>query len=285
MINKICSLCGKTYVALGNNRKYCSDCREQVLSIWDSNRTPNTICEFCGKYFYRSPSQINSIKCCSQDCDYRLRHKAGIFTYWKCLEEELYIDLKEYLYFLHWGKEMPILKMAEELKTNRHFITRFMKKNNIPYRSISEDNYRRYAKMTNEQINEQTSAANNKMRQLMKDPAYKELHVKRVLSSQGFRESEPERLIKAELSKRGIKYCEQHQFACWFVDITFPSSKLAVEVDGDYWHSLPEQKLKDAKKDGWLISHNWIILRILESEIKKDVRSCVDRIEHLLKVS
>jgi very-short-patch-repair endonuclease len=76
---------------------------------------------------------------------------------------------------------------------------------------------------------------------------------------------------------------EGSRITYWFIDITFPEKKLAVEIDGDYWHSLPKQIQKDANKDHWLIRHHWKILRLKEHEIKANVNSCADRIEALLK--
>ena len=88
-----------------------------------------------------------------------------------------------------------------------------------------------------------------------------------------------ERKLQSELDKRKLKYEPHFVIGKRFeIDIAFPKKKLAVEADGDYWHSLPKQILADGRKNDYLKSIDWNIMRFTESEINDDVKSCADKI-------
>lgn len=49
----------------------------------------------------------------------------------------------------------------------------------------------------------------------------------------------------------------------WSIDLAFPTPRVAIELDGEYWHSLPEMIEKDARKDAALADLGWTVQRIL----------------------
>lgn len=61
-------------------------------------------------------------------------------------------------------------------------------------------------------------------------------------------------------------------FAC---DFAFPQSKLIVETDGDYWHSLPKMIKRDKHKDAYLHAAGYTVLRFTETQINQDANACV----------
>lgn len=114
----------------------------------------------------------------------------------------------------------------------------------------------------------------------------------------------PERLLKEELLKRGFKEGEDflHQYKLndkFFVDFIFLKERVVVECDGDYWHANPKKYAnkildnaqkntakRDKSKNAYipkLDNNSWKLLRFWESDIKKDLKSCVDKIEEVLK--
>ena len=110
----------------------------------------------------------------------------------------------------------------------------------------------------------------------------------------------PERKIREELIKRGYKestdFIHQYKFNNKFMcDFCFPQQKLIIEVDGDFWHANPnkytdQSKLHPHQKKGIdrdkskiayitkVDNGSWTLLRFWESDIKKDVAKCVDKI-------
>ena len=54
------------------------------------------------------------------------------------------------------------------------------------------------------------------------------------------------------------------------LDIYIPSLKLAIEYDGDYWHSLPAMKQRDFVKDNICLTKGIKLIRIKESDWKSN---------------
>ena len=48
------------------------------------------------------------------------------------------------------------------------------------------------------------------------------------------------------------------------LDFACPSSKIAIEVDGSYWHRSATQKVKDLLKTSELTKNGWLVLRLPE---------------------
>jgi very-short-patch-repair endonuclease len=117
--------------------------------------------------------------------------------------------------------------------------------------------------------------------------------------------TKPERQVKEELLKRGYKeginFIHQYKFMNKFMcDFCFPQQKLIIEVDGDFWHCNPKKyptgsilhphQIKgigrDKSKSAYIMKVDngaWTLFRFWESDIKKDVAKCVDRIEEFLR--
>jgi len=91
-----------------------------------------------------------------------------------------------------------------------------------------------------------------------------------------------ELMIRAELDSRGIIYEPQYPLLRYTIDIAFPDSKLAVEADGEYWHSHPDRVIKDEKRDSDLEEEGWRTIRFPESQILADVVNCADKIVQAL---
>lgn len=65
------------------------------------------------------------------------------------------------------------------------------------------------------------------------------------------------------------------RFVCDFVIAKY---HLVIECDGTYWHSSPEQKAKDGRKDHWLTTHGYKVLRLTEEKIRNDLSWCRESI-------
>jgi len=88
-----------------------------------------------------------------------------------------------------------------------------------------------------------------------------------------------EKAIESELIKLGINYESQARIGRYLCDFYINDWNLVVECDGDYWHSLPENIQRDKKKDNWMKENGYNIIRLKESEIRKDAEACL--IKHL----
>jgi Uncharacterized protein conserved in bacteria len=69
------------------------------------------------------------------------------------------------------------------------------------------------------------------------------------------------------------------KFTCDFV---LRNHLLIIECDGTYWHSKPDAIIRDARKDAYLQTIGWTILRFSDTAINKDVSSCVQAIRKII---
>ena len=126
----------------------------------------------------------------------------------------------------------------------------------------------------------------------------------KIMSSIKQKDTEPELILRKALWKRQLRYRKNYKQLPGKPDIVFVSKKIAVFCDGDYWHGhnwavrgLPslEEELshysefwrskilgnieRDRRNTALLEEMGWIVIRIWESDIRKDIDSCVARIQ------
>jgi very-short-patch-repair endonuclease len=88
-----------------------------------------------------------------------------------------------------------------------------------------------------------------------------------------------EEAVYSELERRGVTFVKQQVIdGFWVVDALVPGAKIVIECDGEYWHSLPQMEERDRKKDKYLKSRGYQVFRFLESAIRADVQTCVQRV-------
>ncbi len=104
-----------------------------------------------------------------------------------------------------------------------------------------------------------------------------------------------EKIVRSELHKRGFRFRKHVKYLPGTPDLVFTRIKIAVFLDGDFWHGyrLPkwEHKLqyfwkdkirknreRDQKNFRKLRRMDWKVIRIWQHEIEKDLDSCVERI-------
>lgn len=109
------------------------------------------------------------------------------------------------------------------------------------------------------------------------------------------------KLIKRALYPKGPRYRKHYKKLTGRPDIVFTSRKIAVFIDGDFWHGYNFGKIKNRlpkkywrkkienniKRDGRinriLKKEGWIVVRIWEHEIKKQPAKALNRIIDALK--
>lgn len=79
-------------------------------------------------------------------------------------------------------------------------------------------------------------------------------------------ETNPERKVRELLELMGIKFNQEYRIGRFYIDFYLPDRKLAIEVDGDYWHAKPEVKARDIRKEAFLKDKGIDVLRVKESE-------------------
>lgn len=129
----------------------------------------------------------------------------------------------------------------------------------------------------------------------------------KIMSAIPSKNTEPELMLRKALWKENLRYRVNYKELPGKPDIAFTKYHVAVFCDGDYWHghnwavrglgSLDEElsgysdfwrsKIlrnieRDAEVNEALKAQGWIVIRIWESDIRKSIDDCVNRIKETL---
>ncbi len=109
-----------------------------------------------------------------------------------------------------------------------------------------------------------------------------------------------ELVVFRELRKRKIHFQKHYKKVAGSPDIAIPSRKIAIFIDGDFWHGrnfiksksrLPKKYwrkkiesniIRDRKKRAKLKRQGWKVLRIWESAILKNKGNALEKVQKLL---
>lgn len=92
-----------------------------------------------------------------------------------------------------------------------------------------------------------------------------------------------EKIMKEKLKEAGIEVVSQFPIRCkygYILDYAIPELKIDIECDGEAWHK--EGNSHDRKRNAYLKSKGWIILRFTGKEIKDNIQKCIDKIKTYL---
>lgn len=125
-------------------------------------------------------------------------------------------------------------------------------------------------------------------------------HVRRQMEAIGRSDTAPELALRRELHRRGLRF-RLHRKLDFdrrrSADIVFPTERVAVFVDGCFWHYCPEHavmpknnaefwrkkleanRARDLDTVARLEREGWVVVRVWEHE---KLSSAADRIEHLI---
>jgi very-short-patch-repair endonuclease len=93
-------------------------------------------------------------------------------------------------------------------------------------------------------------------------------------------ESYIERKLYNRLWVEGYKMRTQEPCGRYKIDIVIPKYKIAIECDGEEWHSSPKQKEHDRRKDRFLRKNGWTVIRFTGKRIVNRLESCVERVNN-----
>lgn len=120
------------------------------------------------------------------------------------------------------------------------------------------------------------------------------------MQSQRVRDTAPEMALRRELHRRGLRYRVDYPvLPRRRADIVFTKARVAVFVDGCFWHGCPEHgtwpqnnaewwrtkieanRARDANTDERLRADGWTVVRVWEHE---DAPSAAARVEHACQI-
>jgi len=109
-----------------------------------------------------------------------------------------------------------------------------------------------------------------------------------------------EKLVQRELRAKGLKFRRHVRNLPGSPDIVFSKEKIAVFVDGDFWHGwrLPawERKLskfwrdklranraRDQRNYHRLRSQDWLVIRLWQHDVQKHLNNSIEKVSFALK--
>jgi DNA mismatch endonuclease vsr len=110
-------------------------------------------------------------------------------------------------------------------------------------------------------------------------------------------------LLAKALFSKGYRYRKNNKSVFGTPDLTFKKIKLAIFVDGEFWHGKDWENRKnniETNKEYWikkiennikrdikvndiLLTQNWTVLRFWAKDIEKKLDFCVSKIENVIK--
>ena len=109
-------------------------------------------------------------------------------------------------------------------------------------------------------------------------------------------------VVRRELRRHGLRFKANVMSLPGRPDLVFPSAKLIVFIDGDFWHGfryptwkrrLPQfwrrkierNRARDLRNFAALRRRGWRVVRVWEHQVKRDLAACVARIVDVLSAS
>lgn len=111
--------------------------------------------------------------------------------------------------------------------------------------------------------------------------------------------TKPELLIFSYLDSIGIKY-KKHYEIIGKPDVAFPDKKVAVFIDGEFWHGKNFNKIKNKLSSFWqkkisenirrdrkcrrkLKANGWQVLHLWDKKVNKNPEAVIKKIMNLIK--
>ena len=133
-----------------------------------------------------------------------------------------------------------------------------------------------------------------------KVPPAKNEAVRKTMQGNTKKDTSIELLLRRALFKRGVRYRKNVKSILGTPDIAIKKYKLLVFCDGDFWHGkeyhgvkthewfwnekIKRNRERDLEYTIRLRDEGWTVLHFWESEIKKDVEKCVDKVIRIINI-
>lgn len=109
------------------------------------------------------------------------------------------------------------------------------------------------------------------------------------------KDTRPEVRVRSELHGRGLRFRKHVKDLPGKPDVVFPRAKVAVFVDGDFWHGyrfsswehkvsdfwkkkISKNRERDSRNHQMLREMGWKVVRLWQHELEEDFEASIDRI-------
>jgi len=123
----------------------------------------------------------------------------------------------------------------------------------------------------------------------------------RCMSRVRNRDTDLECVVRSALHKRGLRFRKHARGLPGTPDVAFPRQKVAVFIDGDFWHGYRFPQWKHTQSEFWqtkietnrardkrnharLRRMGWRVIRLWQHEIEQDLGRCLEKVTNALSV-
>ena len=109
------------------------------------------------------------------------------------------------------------------------------------------------------------------------------------------RDTDLERMVRSELHKRGLRFRKNVRALPGSPDVVFKPARVAVFVDGDFWHGYRFPLWQHTLSDFWRVKigknrerdrrnfrklrrMGWRVIRLWQHQIERDLDACIERV-------
>jgi len=109
------------------------------------------------------------------------------------------------------------------------------------------------------------------------------------------KDTDIEKIVRSELHKLGYRFRKHVKELPGTPDIVFTKAKVAVFIDGDFWHGYRFPQWEHKVSDFWkkkilknrerdqknfrkLRNMGWKVIRLWKHDVKNDIRDCISRV-------
>jgi DNA mismatch endonuclease (patch repair protein) len=106
--------------------------------------------------------------------------------------------------------------------------------------------------------------------------------------------------VRSELHKRGFRFHKHLKELPGKPDVVFTKAKVAVFIDGDFWHGyrfstwehkvsdfwktkISKNRERDAKNQRWLRDMGWTVIRLWQHDLERDFQVSIGEIVSAIK--
>lgn len=118
---------------------------------------------------------------------------------------------------------------------------------------------------------------------------------RRCMSRVRNKDTDIEQALRSELHRRGLRFRKHVRGLPGRPDVVFSRARVAVFVDGDFWHGYDLDSWRDTLSEFWrekidgnvardrrnaeaLAALGWQVVRLWKHEVKQDLDGCADRV-------
>jgi very-short-patch-repair endonuclease len=252
LIEKTCETCSRVFQVepYQTSARFCSRPCQAVGHSKEMIKPQDRRCEFCHKHFVVAPSNVK--KYCSRECASKA-HGAKVS-----------------------GTRPSTVYVSKICSVcNSSFSARATLRQTFCSRVCANISYQRRITLSCQICHKSFTVRAKRANQKYCSRACRTIGI-------GKTESYIEKAFAIALTSIEVSCCSQYSLGPYTIDFAIPEMQIAIECDGDYWHSQPASILRDKRKDRYLLNRGWRVLHFSETEINIDIDRCLSLVMQTL---